>query len=125
MFPATYRFTFAIFYLICVSILFFLPGSALPQDNWMTRIWLFDKWVHLGFFIVLLWLWCWAFYITEKKGLMLLFIAAAMYGLLVEIIQHLFISNRSFDITDWIADMVGSNIGLWFWRKVYKKIRPL
>ena len=47
--------------------------------------------------------------------------AAAVYGFSVEIVQDQFIANRSFDVGDWIADIIGSFAGLWFWDRYIKK----
>ena len=110
------RLLIAISYLIIISILFCLPGSAFPKTNWLSKIW-FDKWVHIGFFAVLIILWNWAANSTEKKYTVLIMATAILYGLGVEAVQHNFIPNRGFDIGDWIADIVGSVVGLWFWQQ--------
>jgi VanZ family protein len=44
--------------------------------------------------------------------------------LIVEVIQHFFVANRSFDVTDVVGDMVGSVGGWLLWRYLYKKIDP-
>ena len=108
------RLTIAIVYLVIISALFCLPGSAFPKTNWLSKIW-FDKWVHIGFFAVLVVLWNWAANSTKKNYTVLIMILAAAYGMLVELVQHNFIPNRGFDIGDWIADVVGSFVGLWLW----------
>ena len=110
---------FAIIWLFLISVLFFLPGSALPKEG-MFGIPHFDKYVHAGFFSILLFLW--RFYFDEAaRYSWLLFALALCYGLAVELIQHYFIINRSFDWTDLVADMVGTVIGLWFWSWRYIK----
>jgi VanZ family protein len=106
-------------WLIFISILFFLPGSALPKDDWLSKIY-FDKWVHFGFFALLLFLW--RFYFPgESKYHHHLLAFAFCYGLSVELIQHFFIANRSFDVGDLIADMTGGVAGIWIWVKRYIK----
>lgn len=97
-------------WLIIISILFFLPGSAFQTDHWMAKIWL-DKWVHLGFFAVLVWLWARGLKISGRKSMALLAITAVLYGLTVEVIQHQFIVNRSFDLLDLVADTAGIIVG--------------
>lgn len=109
----------ACIYFIVISVLFFLPGSVLPKEDWLSKIY-FDKWVHTGFFAVLVMLWLWVL-MPEKKGVIWLIAAAALYGISVEIIQDRFIPNRSFDLGDWIADMTGSFLGLWLWHRYIKK----
>ncbi len=101
---------FAISWLTTISILFFLPGSAFQTDHWMGKIWL-DKWVHLGFFAVLVWLWAKGLGISGRKSMTGLAIAAVLYGLAVEVIQHQFVVNRSFDLLDLVADAAGIGAG--------------
>lgn len=114
----------AISWLLIMCVLFFLPGSDLPKANWLDQIH-FDKWVHIGLFAVLLFLWRSSFdYQVNRYGLLLL-AAALIYGFMVELIQLYWVSNRSFDLYDVVADMTGSALGLWMYRTVYKKNKPL
>jgi hypothetical protein len=111
-------------WLIIISILFFLPGSAIPKNDWFSKIY-FDKWVHIGFFAALVWLWCLALEIRGGKRLVVLLFAAVAYGLLVEIVQDQYIANRSFDGGDLLADAGGAIAGGLFWlRTCIKKINP-
>jgi VanZ family protein len=100
----------AITWFATISVLFFLPGSAFQTDHWMARIWL-DKWIHLGFFAVLVWLWARGLGISGRKSMTGLAIAAVLYGLIVEVIQHQFVVNRSFDLFDLVADAAGIGVG--------------
>src|SRR5688500_16516910 len=95
------RLLIAIFYFLIISALFCLPGSVLPKESWLSKIY-FDKWVHVGFFALLMLLWLWALE-PPKKGIMKLLFTAALYGIIVEIVQDQFIPHRSFDISDWLA----------------------
>ena len=76
---------------------------------------MFDKWVHIGFFLILAYLFCWALRLTSKRGFAYVFLLAALYGIAVETVQDQFIANRSFDIGDWMADMFGAGVGIWVW----------
>jgi hypothetical protein len=98
-------------WLIIISILFFLPGSAFQTDHWMGKIWL-DKWIHLGFFTVLVWLWARGLGTGGGKSMTVLAAAAVLYGLGVELVQHQFVVNRSFDLFDLVADMAGIAVGI-------------
>jgi uncharacterized membrane protein len=108
---------------IFFTILFCLPGSALPKEDLFSKIWI-DKWVHIGIFTTLLFLWCGVVVPGHFKSYLLLIFFAVLYGYLIEVIQDRFIPNRSFDWGDLLADFVGSVIGLLVWRR-YKKNRPL
>jgi len=106
---------FAIFWLLIISVLFFLPGSALPDEG-MFGIPQFDKLLHAGFFAVLVF--CWRFYFSASaKFTWLLLLLAAIYGLSVEFVQRDFIPHRDFDLWDAVADTIGAAVGLWVWTK--------
>lgn len=103
-------------YLIFITFLFCLPGSALPKNSWLDKIW-FDKWVHIGLFAILCFMACWVWSGAKNRVFVIrLLIAAAVYGLCIEFIQDQFIPNRSFDAGDWIADGVGAVLGIFIWR---------
>ncbi len=114
------RFLILLFYFFFISFLFFLPGSAFPKTNWLSKIW-FDKWVHIGLFLVLAYLVCWAYKVNKKNPLLIIFIGAAVYGMAVEFIQEKFVTNRHLDLGDLAADVAGSFIGIWIWNLRYIK----
>jgi hypothetical protein len=116
------RLLIAFIWLIFISILFCLPGSSLPKADWLSKIW-FDKWVHIGFFMVLVGLWNWALKTKTSLQYTYMIVGAIVYGLIVELVQHYLIPNRSFDPGDLIADSVGAFIGLFIWVR-YIKIDP-
>jgi VanZ family protein len=114
----------AVSWILFISILFFLPGSALPHENWFSRVYI-DKWVHTGFFVVLLFLWRSAFQSNAKSFSLMLFLIAVIYGLIVEFVQKWWVPNRDFDYFDLLFDALGSVLGLIAWWRVYKKNKPL
>jgi VanZ family protein len=109
----------AVVWMVVISVLFFLPGSALPKEDWLNRIY-FDKWVHFGFFAILLFLWRFYFPAFSRYNWLVLLLAFC-YGMGVEVIQHYFIANRSFDLGDVAADMTGAFAGVWLWGWYIKK----
>jgi VanZ family protein len=114
------RLLIAIAWLIFISSLFFLPGAAFPKADWLSDI-QFDKWVHIGFFIVLVGLWSWALETANKLQYFFLVFAAILYGLCVELVQHYLVVNRSFDPGDLVADSIGALLGLFIWVRYIKK----
>lgn len=110
----------AIAWFIIMCVLFFLPGSDLPQANWLDAIY-FDKWVHIGLFAVLIFLWRSSFDLDFNHYNWVLLLSALLYGLSVEFIQKYWVPNRSFDLYDLLADMTGSVLGLVVWLRAYKK----
>jgi VanZ family protein len=114
---------FACIYLILITILFLLPGSALPKENWFDTIRL-DKLIHVFLFAVLTYLWMRALVSGISRNKYLVIAAAILYGILIELSQELFIVNRSMDIYDIVADIAGVFIGAVMVRG-YKKNKPL
>ncbi|MEO6612607.1 MAG: VanZ family protein [Chitinophagaceae bacterium] len=116
----------AIGWFILSAILLTLPGSSFPKEDWLGKIW-FDKWVHIGMFALLTFLWCWAFLRlrksqeTLKKVFMLTAMTAFLYGVGIEFVQKFLIPNRSFDLGDILADGAGCALGLIFSRRRYIK----
>ncbi|WP_018630305.1 VanZ family protein [Niabella aurantiaca] len=119
----------ALVYWIITIVLLTLPGSAFPQEDIFSKIY-FDKWIHIGMFSILVLLW--NFWLMKKRGagqrlytpFVMISITALAYGILMEYIQKWYISNRSFDTGDIIADGTGAIIGLLASIYLYKKIDP-
>ncbi len=111
------RLFLAIAWLIVATVLFCLPGSALPSSGWMAAV-RFDLWVHVGIFSLLCFFWGNVWRTQNGVQHRNLFIAAVAYGLMIELMQHYLIINRSFDIWDLVADAVGAFVGLWVLRYI-------
>src|SRR5688572_25256735 len=106
----------AIAALIVTTFLFCLPGGEFPKATWLDKIHL-DKFVHVGLFSVLVFLW-----ILPPRSrtndkpkvnriyfwIIVVFVA---YGVAIEFIQVNFIPHRSFDFFDIVADAVGCAFG--------------
>jgi VanZ family protein len=114
------RYIILTLYFITMCILFTLPGSSFPQSGWMGKM-SFDKLIHIALFGLFTFLICWAMQISVKRGLLAAFLAAVIYGILIEVVQGQFIPNRSFDLVDWAADSIGGFAGVWFWNLRYIK----
>ena len=119
------RIAITVIYFISCCVLFFLPGSAFPKDDWLEKIY-FDKWVHIGLLAVFALLLSWSGFGAARP----LRIAACLicYGLLVEWIQGRWIANRSSDLLDALADTVGAGVGLLLWKRLRQfgtKNKPL
>ena len=116
----------AIGWLILVTILLVLPGSAFPQENWLSWI-AFDKWVHIGLFGILTLLGCRGWLSVEKKTgelkqvFLITALLALVYGTGMEFVQKYAVVNRSFDGGDIIADGLGCAAGWFFSNRWYIK----
>lgn len=110
-----------------VLILICLPGDDLPKvGDWMSAIY-FDKWVHVGLFSILAFLFMIPFCnsdipLTIKWSFIIkIAISISIWGLTTEFIQKFFIPGRSFDLLDWAADSVGVVLAVFVCRKLYLK----
>ena len=113
----------AITWVIIVTVLLCLPGSALPKENWFDKIWL-DKWIHVILFSIMVFLWCQ--YVSTSGGKKIrhfrqIAIYFFLYGIAMELVQKYFIPNRSFDLKDILADGLGCVIGLLISGRYIKK----
>jgi VanZ family protein len=122
----------AFIWFIIANILFLMPGSDVPTISFLDEIY-FDKWVHAGLFCGLTFLTAYPFIISQrwtKKLLIKISIAFALYGVLIEIMQKYWATQRDFDVLDMIADATGCFLGYiitnWFIRRrLAKKNKPL
>jgi len=120
----------AICWFIFSTLLLIIPGSELPGEDWMGKIWL-DKWIHIGMFSIMVILWCLPISLKrfDNNKLKIIFLYCGivwlLYGIGMEFIQKFYIPNRSFDAGDIVADATGCTIGvLYSIRKYIKKIDP-
>jgi VanZ family protein len=110
-----------------VLILICMPGNEFPKKiDWLEKIY-FDKWVHIGLFGILAFLWMMPIANSNSKNkvhlIIKIAIAVSVWGLATEYIQKFFIPFRSFDIFDWLADSVGAGAALLFWKhKINNKL---
>jgi hypothetical protein len=116
----------AILWFIISTILLTLPGSSIPKEDWLGKIWA-DKWIHVAMFAIMVFLWCRLLlkkYIGNKKLKTIFFYMALLwlaYGIGMEFVQKYFIPNRSFDVGDIIADAAGCLAGFTFSTRRYIK----
>ncbi len=116
---------------IISTILLTLPGSAFPPEKWLAKL-QFDKWVHIAMFAIMVFLGCWSMHkkYTATGKLRTAFIwiglVSLIYGIGMEFVQRYFITNRSFDNGDIVADTIGCTIGvLYSIRRYIKKLTPV
>lgn len=103
----------AICWFILVTFLLVIPGNDLPKNPFLTLIH-FDKWVHIGLFSILNFLVIWGFMrrdIYSVKLFLYSTLICILYGISMEFVQKYFAFERSFDITDILADMAGAIAG--------------
>lgn len=92
--------------LLAVSL---MPGDDLPELN----IWQVDKVFHVLFYLIFVVLMRLGYPgAGNKRSLIIFFLIAVFYGLMIEVLQENFVKNRYFDIYDIGANAVGAAIAL-------------
>lgn len=59
--------------------------------------------------------------VTNKKSLATITLLVISYGVIMEFVQKYFTRDRSFDITDIAADIVGAYLGLLLIKKLIRR----
>jgi VanZ family protein len=108
-----------------ILVLCATPGQYIPSANWMELLSL-DKFVHaLIFFILSALLIVVAITYHQNSRLMLLYVVfSMMYGMLMELMQAWYFSNRSADWMDVIANSLGCVVAFMVKKKISQWISP-
>lgn len=114
----------AILYSAAISVLFFIPSPELPDievSGW-------DKVIHCVIYFILINLWLLYFYVKNdfqfKANLVIiLLLSLLLYGIIVEVLQDRFTATRSADIFDVIANLTGSLLGIFFFKRIKHILR--
>lgn len=104
----------ALFWLAVVTVLLCLPGAAFPSNDWFSLVWL-DKWIHVGLFAILVFLFCLSIRGDKPNRttrFMFVAVGCAFYGLALEFVQDEFIPHRTFDVWDIAANIAGCCAGV-------------
>tara|TARA_R110002020_G_scaffold180767_11_gene375352 strand:+ start:9151 stop:9471 length:321 start_codon:yes stop_codon:yes gene_type:complete len=105
-------------------VLFFIPSQDLPKTQFLEA----DKLVHILVYFVLVNLWLLYLYISnechlQKKRILILLFSILLYGIIIEIFQGLFTVSRSADILDVASNLLGSLLGIFFFKIVKQKLK--
>jgi VanZ family protein len=94
-----------------------MPGSSIPKVGWKFYFQL-DKVAHFGiYFILAVWLAISLGAVNKELAFLrwiLVVVICAIYGIALEAVQYLFLSDRFFEIPDIIANIIGSIAGTVF-----------
>lgn len=111
---------------IVILILTGLPGSCFPHVKPAIGL---DKVAHIGMYAAFAFLSVWGYrqQFTQKnkkgkqKALLLTFFISICYGALTEIMQETICYQRTGSVYDFIADVIGSLLGIAFFSFLQKK----
>jgi hypothetical protein len=114
-------------WLAITFILLTIPGAQFPTHDWLDGLHA-DKWIHICLFFVLVYLFCRAGCATQqtlvakKWCVAVITVLALNYGIAMEFVQENWVSNRSFDVWDIVADGIGCFIAaIQQWKKAAKQ----
>lgn len=70
-----------------------------------------DKICHFLAYLIFTWLWFntffYRFHLNKIKSIFLSILLSVIFGIIIEVFQHLITTSRSFDILDIIANIIG------------------
>jgi glycopeptide antibiotics resistance protein len=114
----------AILWAIFIFFLCSTPGKSIPSADWMQWVNL-DKWIHAFLYFVLFILMYFGYRNTRNVSAMfwVSFICCVTYGVGIELFQAYFLTDRSGDIPDAVANAMGAVFGI-FAVKIYWKQWP-
>jgi len=101
---------------LLILILCAIPGGSLPKSHYF-NIPNFDKIVHAALYFPLAFFLVAEFDLSKKYALQLTgplitMLIVALYGGLIEFLQETIFINRSADVMDFLADLIGGLTGL-------------
>ncbi|NND07194.1 MAG: VanZ family protein [Saprospiraceae bacterium] len=111
-------------WLIAILIISILPGRSIPKVGlgFFDHL---DKIAHFTVYAILSILMAYEIYERrgnlDLRGLVTIWLICFAYGLLLEIVQLMFLSDRSFEFPDIIANIIGSLVGGIFVYVYYRK----
>ncbi|MCB0453773.1 MAG: VanZ family protein [Aequorivita sp.] len=87
-----------------------------------------DKIVHILIYFILVNLWMLYLYIRNgfqfnNKWSLIILLSVLLYGIIIEILQGLLTISRSADIFDVLANLIGSLIGIYFFKSIKNKFK--
>ena len=106
----------ALVWALVILILSVVPGETLPKVGWRAVIH-FDKIAHAVVYAILALAMSWSIMKRKQfsiKTAAVIVLICSLYGILLEMVQHSFLSDRFFEIPDIIANIIGSIIGAGF-----------
>jgi VanZ family protein len=122
---------FALFWTLAIATSCLLPASVFKPVSF--NLFQLDKLLHFVLYFVLVCSWLFVFKIQDKltpSSIRIIILLSIGYGILIEILQAVSHTGRSYELDDIIANTIGV-IGGWIlfrpllkWASPYKKYLP-
>jgi hypothetical protein len=121
----TYPVLFSLAWAFVILVLCATPGQYIPSAGWMELLSL-DKLIHASiFFVLTALLIVVALRYRQKNGFISFYVTVSiLYGMLMELMQAYYFSNRSADWMDVIANTAGCLFALALRNKIRQWISP-
>ena len=105
-----------IVYSLLVTVLFLYPFKEIASVNFILPV---DKLIHVLIYFSLSFLWISYYnniakYKIKKKSIIIIILLCFFYGIVIELIQEIFIPFRGLDLFDVFANMIGTILGTLF-----------
>ncbi len=109
----------AVLYSCLVTVLFLIPIGGFPKVGFTGT----DKIVHILIHIILMISWLLYFYVKDghrlqKRRVIIILAIIFLYGIIIELCQHLFTVSREADLLDLLANLTGAVLGIFFFKKL-------
>lgn len=121
----------ALFWTLTIATSCLIPASVFKPVSF--NLFEIDKVVHFGLYFVLVCLWLTVLYARhtlKRKNHLIIVLLSIGYGILIELIQAISHTGRSYELDDIIANTIGALAG-WLlfnplikWLSPYKKYLP-
>ena len=109
--------------IISVALLSSTVGY-LPKIDFIIPI---DKLIHVSISLILVFIWLLYFFKRQRfivlNSLVKILIACFIYGTLIEVLQHIFVTSRQADFLDILANSIGLILGASIFWKVKSRIK--
>ena len=114
-----------IVYSLLVTVLFLYPFKEIASVNFILPV---DKLIHVLIYFLLSFLWISYYnniakYQIKKKSIIIIILLCFFYGIVIELIQEIFIPFRGLDLFDVFANMIGTILGTLFFSNFNNRIK--
>mgnify|MGYP000844553973 FL=1 len=114
-----------IVYSLLVTVLFLYPFKGIASVNFILPV---DKLIHVLIYFSLSFLWISYYnniakYQIKKKSIIIIILLCFFYGIVIELIQEIFIPFRGLDLFDVFANMIGTILGTLFFSNFNNRIK--
>lgn len=118
-------FFISLIYSVFITIAFLTPLKGTANFKFFIPP---DKLIHLSFYTILAFIWNYYFSISKNnikinQLITVVILACLIYGIIIEVIQELWVPTRGADVFDVLANLTGAILGSILFLNVKKRIK--